>query len=205
MKTKSFNLFLLLASLLICSALVLSCIREKNEKPAAPQPAKVEAVKPPSLPTVSTPVVKKDGPVSLDFDHSPLSEVALFVTSQTGKGFILNGTETKLISWIEYNIPREKLLDAFANTLAAFDLILKPTNDAGTVFTIDKIEELKVPYKLDFATSKRGTFFLFGSTVYSMEKFPYPVKHDSGHWFAIIPKSLADQLASKTAATNGKS
>ena len=73
------------------------------------------------------------------------------------------------------------------------------------MFTVDKIEELKVPYKLDFATSKRGTFFLFGSTVYSKEKFPYPVKHDSGHWFAIIPKSLADQLASKPAATNGKS
>ncbi|WP_306547974.1 hypothetical protein, partial [Desulfobulbus sp.] len=184
MKTKPFSLFLLLASVLLSSALLLSCTKEKKEKPAAPQPAKVEAVKPPSLPTGSAPVVKKDGPVSLDFDNSPLSEVALFVTSQTGKGFILNGVETKLISWIEYNIPREKLLDAFANTLAAFDLILKPTNDARTVFTIDKIEELKVPYKLDFATSKRGTFFLFGSTVYSKEKFPYPVKHDSGHWFA---------------------
>ena len=84
MKTKSFNLFLLLASLLICSALVISCSREKNDKPAAQQPAKVEAVKPPSLPTVSAPAVKKDGPVSLDFDNSPLSEVALFVTSQTG-------------------------------------------------------------------------------------------------------------------------
>ena len=199
MKTKPFSLFLLLASLLICSALVISCSREKKEKPAAPQPAKVEAVKPPA------PVAKKDGPVSLDFDNSPLSEVALFVTSQTGKGFILNGTETKLISWIEYNIPREKLFDSFANTLAAFDLILKPANDAGTVFTVDKIEEMKVPYKLDFATSKRGTFFLFGSTVYSKAKFPYPVKYDSGHWFAIIPKSLADQLASKAAATNGKS
>ena len=201
MKTKSFNLFLLLASVLLSSALLLSCTKEKKEKPAAPQPAKVEAVKPPT----PAPVVKKDGPVSLDFDNSPLSEVALFVTSQTGKGFILNGTETKLISWIEYNIPREKLFDAFANTLAAFDLILKPANDAGTVYTVDKIEEMKVPYKLDFATSKRGTFFLFGSTVYSKEKFPYPVKHDSGHWFAIIPKSLADQLASKAAATNGKS
>ncbi len=198
MNTKPFSLFLLLASILLSSALVLSCTKEKKEPPP---PAKAETIKPPTPP----PVVKKDGPVSLDFDHSPLSEVALFVTSQTGKGFILNGTETKLISWIEYNIPREKLLDSFANTLAAFDLILKPTNDAGTVYTVDKIEEMKVPYKLDFATSKRGTFFLFGSTVYSMEKFPYPVKHDSGHWFAIIPKSLADQLASKTAATNGKS
>ena len=202
MKTKAFNLFLLLASVLIVSALLLSCSQEKKAKPA-PQPAKVEAVKPPK-PTPA-PVAKKNEPISLDFDNSPLSEVALFITNQTGKGFILNGTESKLISWIEYNIPREKLLDSFANTLAAFDLILKPTNDARTVFTVDKIEEMKVPYKLDFATSKRGTFFLFGSTVYSKEKFPYPVKHDSGHWFAIIPKSLADQLASKAAGTNGKS
>ena len=201
MKTKPFNVFLLLASLLICSALVISCSREKKEKPTAPQPAKVEAVKPPT----PAPVAKKNGPVSLDFDNSPLSEVALFITDQTGKGFILNGVESKLISWIEYNIPRDRLLASFTNTLAAFDLILKPVNDKGTVYTIDKIEELKVPFKLDFAFSKRGTFFLFGSTIYSKEKFPYPVKYDSGHWFAIIPKSLADQLASKTVATNGKS
>ena len=199
MKTKPFSLFLLLASLLICSALALSCSKDKKEKSVVPQPAQVEAVKPPA------PVIKKDGPVSLDFDNSPLSEVALFVTSQTGKGFILNGVESKPISWIEYNIPREKLFDAFANTLAAFDLILKPSNESGTVFTINKTEEIKVPYKLDFATSKRGTFFLLGSTVYSKEKFPYPVKYDSGHWFAIIPKSLADQLTSKTVATNNKS
>ena len=200
MKTKAFNLFLLLASVLIVSALLLSCSQEKKAKPT-PQPAKAEAVKPPT----PAPVVKKDGPVSLDFDNSPLSEVALFVTNQTGKGFILNGVETKPISWIEYNIPREKLFDAFADALAAFDLILKPANEAGTVFTVDKIEELKMPYKLDFITSKRGTFFLFGSTIYSKEKFPYPLRQDSGHWFAIIPKSLADQLTSKTAATTNKS
>lgn len=201
MKIKPFSLFVLLASVLLSSALLLSCSKEKKAKPADPQPAKVETVKPPT----PAPVIKKDGPVSLDFDNSPLSEVALFVTSQTGKGFILNGVESKPISWIEYDIPREKLFDAFANTLAAFDLILKPSNESGTVFTINKTEEIKVPYKLDFATSKRGTFFLLGSTVYSKEKFPYPVKYDSGHWFAIIPKSLAEQLASKTVATNNKS
>ena len=201
MKIKPFSLFVLLASVLLSSALLLSCSKEKKAKPADSQPAKVETVKPPT----PAPVIKKDGPVSLDFDNSPLSEVALFVTSQTGKGFILNGVESKPISWIEYDIPREKLFDAFANTLAAFDLILKPSNESGTVFTINKTEEIKVPYKLDFATSKRGTFFLLGSTVYSKEKFPYPVKYDSGHWFAIIPKSLAEQLTSKTVATNNKS
>jgi hypothetical protein len=202
MKTKAFNLFLLLASVLVVSALLFSCSKEKNAKPA-PQPAKVETVKPPK-PTPA-PAAKKNESISLDFDNSPLSEVALFITNQTGKGFILNGTESKLISWIEYNIPRDRLLASFTNTLAAFDLILKPANDKGSVYTIDKIEELKVPYKLDFATSKRGTFFLLGSTIYAKEKFPYPVKQDSGHWFAIIPKSLADQLTSKTAATITKS
>ncbi|MDD2466674.1 MAG: hypothetical protein PHI97_21965 [Desulfobulbus sp.] len=198
MKTKAFNLFLLLASVLVVSALLLSCSQDKK---APPQPAKAEATKP----ATPAPVIKKDGPVSLDFDNSPLSEVALFVTTHTGKGFILNGVESKPISWIEYNIPREKLFDAFARTLGAFDLIIKPANDAATAFAISKAEEIKVPYKLDFATSKRGTFFLLGSTVYSKEKFPYPVKYDSGHWFAIIPKSIADQLASKTAATTTKS
>jgi hypothetical protein len=42
--------------------------------------------------------------------------------------------------------------------------------------------------------SSRGTFFLLGSTVYPLEKFPFPVRYDSGHWYALLPKSTADQL-----------
>jgi len=187
---KAFSVFLFFASMLISGALVFGlsgCSRQEQKEtpPTASQP-KTEVAQP--LP------VKKDGPVSVDFDNVSLSEVAVFVTSQTGKGFILNGAGDKALSWIEYNIPREKLFDSFAATLAAAGLVLKPTSEEHTAFTIDKAEEIKVPCKLNFATSERGTFFLLGSTIYTKESFPFPVTTDGAHWYATVPKSMADTL-----------
>ena len=192
---KAFSVFLFFASMLLTGALVIGlsgCSRQEQKEPSptASQPPKTE---------VATPLpVKKDGPVSVDFDNVPLSEVAVFVTSQTGKGFILGDSGDKALSWIEYNIPREKLFDSFAATLAATGLVLKPTNEEHTAFTIDKAEEVKVPCKLNFATSQRGTFFLLGSTIYAKESFPFPVTTDGAHWYATVPKSMADTLLAPT-------
>jgi len=188
---KAFSVFLFFASMLISGALVFGlsgCSRQdkKEPPPTVSQSPKTEVAQP--LP------VRKDGPVSVDFDNVPLSEVAVFVTSQTGKGFILGGTGDKTLSWIEYNIPREKLFDSFAATLSAAGLVLKPTSEEQTAFTIDKAEEIKVPCKLNFATSQRGTFFLLGSTIYAKESFPFPVTTDGAHWYATLPKSMADTL-----------
>jgi len=198
---KSFSAFLFFASMLLAGALVFGlsgCSSQEKKAPpaAARQPPKTEVIQPPPI--------RKDGPVSVDFDKVPLTEVAQFVTGITGKGFILNGSEALPISWIEYNIAREKLFDSFANTLTAAGLVLKPTTEQKTVFSIDKAEELKVPYKLNFATSARGTFFLLGSTVYLKEQFPYSVKYEAGSWFAMIPKSVADQLNSTEGKQNAK-
>jgi len=188
---KAFSVFLFFASMLLTGALVFGlsgCSRQEKKEPPpkASQAPKTEVAQP--LP------VKKDGPVSVDFDNVPLSEVAVFVTSQTGKGFILGGTGDKALSWIEYNIPREKLFDSFTATLAAAGLVLKPTNEERTAFTINQAEEMKVPCKLNFATSERGTFFLLGSTIYAKESFPFPVTTDGAHWYATLPKSMADTL-----------
>jgi len=190
---KALNSFLFVASFFCMSALVIAlsgCSRpEKKEQP----PAATQQPPPP----VQAPVqVKPSGLVSVDFDNAPLSEVAQFVTAQTGRGFILNGAGDKTVSWIEYNIRKEKVFDSFASTIAAAGLVLKPTNDSKTVFTVDKAEDVKVPYKLNFATSSRGTFFLLGSTVYSKEQFPFPVNNDGGHWYAMIPKSMVESLVS---------
>jgi hypothetical protein len=197
---KPSSAFLFIASFLLVASLVfgLSGCSHQEKKEPAKQPAAAEPAK------VPAPTIKPTGPVSVDFDNVPLSDVAQFVTGITAKGFILNGSEQKPISWIEYNIGRDKLIDAFKTTLAAVDLVLKPANDAGTVFTVEKIEEMKVPYKLNFATSKRGTFFLLGATIYSKDKFPFPVKYDAGHWYAMVPKSTADQLAPSTPVTVNK-
>ena len=134
------------------------------------------------------PEPSKIGPVSVDFDKAPLSEVALFVTNHTGYGFILGGSADKPLSWIEYNIPRKKLFEAFSATLNAHGLVLK---QVGNAFAIDTAEQASIPYKLNFASSKRGTFFLLGSTVYPKDAFPFPVKYEAGHWYASIPENVA--------------
>lgn len=182
---KAFPSFLFVASMLLAGALVFGLSGCSQQEKKEPPPATKQASKPE---VAKVEPIQKDGPVSVDFDKAPLSEVALFVTNQTGKGFILGGSSDKPVSWIEYTIPREKLFDAFSATLAANGLVLKP---AGNAFAIEATEQASIPYKLNFASSKRGTFFLLGSTVYPMKAFPFPVKYEAGHWFASIPESVA--------------
>lgn len=191
---KAFSTFLFLASMLLGGALVFGlsgCSHQEKKEP----PPTVSQVPATEL-APSTPAIKKAASVSVDFDNAPLAEVALFVTSQTGKGFMLNGAGDKALTWIEYNIPRGKILESFTASLTAAGLILKPTNEEKTAFTIDKAEEASMPYKLDFASSSRGTFFLLGSNIYPKESFPFKVATDGAHWYATLPKSMVDTLLS---------
>lgn len=194
---KALNNFLFVVSFLIASAVVIAlsgCTRqEQKAPPVTHQP-----------PPVQVPAAKPTGPVSVDFDQAPLSEVVQFVTAQTGKGFILNGAGDKTVSWIEYNIAKDKLIDSFSRALTSADLLLKPTTEEKTVYTIERAEDSKVPYRLNFATSSRGTFFLLGSTIYPKDSFPHQVRYDAGHWYAMVPKSTADQLAATGGTTHGK-
>jgi len=191
-KTVLIGLFLVGA--LVTGSLIISCSHQdkKGAPPAAAQPPKATV---PAPEVKAPPPSEKKPSVSVDFDHVPLSDVAVFVTDNTGKGFVLNGTEKTTITWIEYNIPREKLLDSFLSILAASHLVTKLTGPDQAVFTIGKLEE-KVLYKLNFATSSRGVFFLLGNTVYPKDKFPHQVQYSAGHWYAFLPQDLADQLNS---------
>lgn len=196
---KAFNNFLFVASFLIVSAVVIALSGCSRQEQKAPPPVTYQP--PPAQAPAPT---KPTGPVSVDFDQAPLSDVVQFVTTQTGKGFILNGAGDKTVSWIEYNIARDKLIESFSRALASADLLLKATTEEKTVFTIEKAEDSKVPYKLNFATSSRGTFFLLGSTIYPKDSFPHQVRFDAGHWYAILPKSTADQLAVTEGKTHDK-
>jgi len=192
---KALNNLLFVASFFCMSALMIALSGCTKPEKKEPPPATRQQSQQPA-PSTPPPSFNRSASVSVDFDNAALSEVAQFVTHQTGKGFILNGSGDKTVSWIEYNIPREKILDSFAATLTAAGLVMKPTTTDRKVFTVDKAEDLQVPYKLNFATSSRGTFFLLGQSVYSREQFPFPVSRDGGHWYAMIPKSLADSLLS---------
>ncbi|MGD9947779.1 MAG: hypothetical protein AB7U29_04795 [Desulfobulbus sp.] len=184
-----FHVLLFLASMIITGSFLfgISGCTPHQEKKA--QPAKQ-----PKSATVQPPVPPKTLLLSVDFDNMALSSVAQFVTSQTGKGFILSGNESKPITWIEANLTKDKIFDSFKATLTASGLILKAANEKETLFSIEQPEEPQTPVLLNYARSSRGVFFLLGSTVYALEKFPYPVRYDSGHWYALLPKSTADQL-----------
>jgi hypothetical protein len=132
--------------------------------------------------------------MAVDFDNVPLSEVVQFVTSQTGKGLVFSGNESTPITWIESNLSKETLFDSFQAAVTASGLQLEPVNDGHTVFTVKKPEEPQTAVLLNYARSSRGVFFLLGSTIYPLKKFPYPVRYDSGHWYALLPQSKADQL-----------
>ena len=189
MNRSFFHVLLFLASMIIAASMLFGlsgCSKQEQAKPTK-QPAKVATQPTPALPVVPL-------PISVDFDNMALSSVAQFVTAQTGKGLILSGLESKPITWIESNMAKDKIFDSFKAALTASGLLLKPANDQETLFSIEKAEEPKVPVRLDFAVSRRGTFFLLGSTVYPETSFPYPVQYEAGHYFAMVPKTTADQL-----------
>lgn len=182
-----FHVLLFIASMIITGSLLLGisgCTPTEKKQPEPPKQAKA----------VPLPPIPANLPLSVDFDNMALSSVAQFVTAQTGKGFILSGNDAKPITWIESNLTKDKIFDSFKATISASGLNLKAMNEEGTLFSIETPEEIKIPYQLDYAMSSRGTFFLLGSTVYPLEKFPFPVRYDSGHWYALLPKSTADQL-----------
>jgi len=98
------------------------------------------------------------------------------------------------ITWMENNMAKDKILDSFKATLIASGLSIKPANDKENLFSIEKLEEPKQAVLLNYAHSSRGVFFLLGSTIYPLEKFPFPARYDSGHWYALLPKSTEDKL-----------
>ncbi|MDD2468771.1 MAG: hypothetical protein PHI97_32760 [Desulfobulbus sp.] len=186
-----FNVLLFFASMIITGALLFgisACTPHQEKKAAPPQTAKAE---PAPLPPITANL-----PLSVDFDNVALSEVAQFVTSQTGKGLILSGNEAKPVTWIESKLTKETLFDSFKATLTASGLVLKSANDQESLFSIEQPEEAKTPVLLDYARSSKGVFLLLGSTIYPLQKFPYPVRYDSGHWYALLPKSISDQKKS---------
>ena len=186
-----FHVLLFIASLIITGSLLLgiSGCTPHQEKKTVPAQQSAQ-VKPAPLPPIPATL-----PLSVDFDHIALSSVAQFVTAQTGKGFVLSGNEAKPITWIESNLTKEKLFDSFKAAITASGLMVQPRNQEGTLFSIESPEEAKVPYQLNYAMSSRGVFFLLDGMVYPLEKFPFQVRYDAGHWYALLPKSTADQLS----------
>jgi len=190
MKRPFFNFLLFVAAMIITGSLLfgISGCTTQQKKKAEPVQQTVKA-EPAPLPPVPANL-----PLAVDFNNVALSEVAQFVTTQTGKGLVLSGLESKPITWVESNLSKETLFASFKATVAASGLTIKPANDQKSLFSIEQPEEPKTAVLLNYARSSRGVFFLLGSTIYPLEKFPFPARYDSGHWYALLPKSTADKL-----------
>lgn len=192
------KLLYFVVSALVAGSLVfaVSCSKEKKTVKPTTEKQTVAPVVPASAPVPSA----KSDVCSVDFSRAPLSEVVQFVTTQTGYSFILNGTETAVLSWVEFKMDRQALLDSFARALNNGDMVITPTGKG--VYTIVKAEEVKVPVRLDFGRSSKGVFFIWNNVVYHYADFPYPTKFDGRSWFAFVPKSALIEKAPALASAS---
>lgn len=183
MKKKTLSVVLFLGSAIIAGGLVANCSKQPKQQPA-PVAKKEQAAVPIAFPAQSA-------LLNVDFQQATLADVVPFVTEHTGVGFVLNGTDKETISWTEYSIPREKLLESFLGVLGAFDLDAKYV-EGRNMYTIDPIPEPGVTVKLNSGSSGKETFFFLGNKMYRQVDFPYPTHRDaSGAWFATIPEKLS--------------
>lgn len=186
MKKKTLSVVVFLGAFLIVGALVAN-FSKQPKRPPAPVAKKEHPAVPPAPPAPSA-------RLNVDFNQVVLADVVPFVTENTGKGFVLNGTESTTISWTEYSIPRERLLESFLGVLAAFDLEVKFVEDRNT-YTIEPTPEPGVTVKLNFGSAGKETFFFLGNKMYRQGDFPYPAYRDaSGAWYATIPAKLSQDI-----------
>jgi len=181
-KKKTLSVVLFLGTFLIAGALVAS-FSKQTKRPPAPVAKKEQ----PAVPvTPPAPPAR----LNVDFNQVALADVVPFVTENTGKCFVLNGTEGRTISWTEYSIPRERLLESFLGVLSAFDLEAKFVEDRN-VYTIEPTPEPGVTVKLDYGTGGKETYLFFGGKMYRQDDFPHPAYRDaSGAWYATIPEKF---------------
>ena len=191
MKKKTLSVVAFLGAALISGAVVVNC----SKQPTKPQPAPVAKKVQPAVP-VAPPA--PPARLNVDFNQVTLADVVPFVTEHTGKGFVLNGTEGKTISWTEFGISRGDLFESFLSALSGYDLVARPLADPNT-FTIEAKEQPPVRVQLDFATGSRGTFLLLGEKIFPIDPFPYPTYQHGGHWYAMIPPTVLSSGSSKEA------
>ena len=190
MKKKTLSVVAFLGAAIIAGGLVANCSKQPKQQPA-PVAKKEQPAVPIALPA-------PPARLNVDFNQATLADVVPFVTEHTGKGFVLNGTEGKTISWTEFGISRGDLFESFLSALSGYDLVARPLADPNT-FTIEAKEQPPVRVQLDFATCARGTFLLLGEKIFSIEQFPYPTYQHGGHWYAMIPPSALSSGSSKNA------
>jgi len=182
-----FSFLLFLASFIICGSLLFGL---SGCKSAPPEP-KATIENPKKLPVEPSTVPQKNTelPLTFDFKAAPLGDVVPIVTEFTGISFVFIGVESTPITWSVSNLPKQLLFDSFSAALKGSDLNITPLDDRKKSFKISTLDQ-KPKNKtvlLNFARSSRGLFISHDDKIYTLQKFPYPVMYDNGHFYASVP------------------
>ena len=130
------------------------------------------------------------GQVSVDFVDTPVSDVAYFVTEQTGVGFIHSLTDDAHINWSQMRIDRADLLTNFNHALSTVHLACYPVNEAKTLYHIKVIEKPREPAFRRISSVVKGERILLsvdGEEFFAVEDSPYQLEERFGAWYALLP------------------
>ena len=140
--------------------------------------------------TVEEFLAQPTGRVSVDFVDTSITDVAYFVTEQTGIGFIFSLTDDPLINWSQMRVERADLLENFNHALSTVHLGCYPVNEAKTLYRISLIEPPKEPaFRRISSVMKGGRVLLSvdGEEFFAAEDAPYQLQERFGAWYALMP------------------
>lgn len=138
--------------------------------------------------TVEEFLATPSGRVSVDFVSTPVSDVAYFVTEQTGIGFIFSLTDDAVINWSQMGMARSELLTNFGHALATVHLGCYPVDAGGKLYWIKLLESRKPRYERLSSIVKGDQVYLNdGDDFFTRDDSPYELQELSGVWYALKP------------------
>ena len=127
--------------------------------------------------------------VSVDFVETPVSDVAYFVTQQTGIGFTFSLKESVTVNWSQFNIDKEELIEGFNAVLATVGLGCYPVDAGGRLYIVEKIRKVSSFVRVSSITTNDNVYLMYDDKVYQKSEFPYKLQLISASWYASVPSN----------------
>ncbi len=137
----------------------------------------------------STPVFAQSLKVSVDFVETSVSDVAYFVTQQTGIGFTFSLPEPKNINWSQFGMDKDDLISNFDRALSTVGLTCRPVDDKKLLYEITGFKWQTSLERLSSMKYKDKVFLFFDDKLYLKDEFPHPLQNISGSWYAQVSTS----------------
>lgn len=124
--------------------------------------------------------------VSVDFVETSVSDVAYFVTQQTGIGFIYSLPEQININWSQFVMDKDDLISNFDRALSTVGLTCRPVDEKKMLYEITGFKWQTSLQRLSSMKFKDKVFLLFEDKIYPKDEFPHPLQNISGSWYAQV-------------------